>query len=372
MAGDRTGTALLVDLAAIVANYNLICAGLAAGAKCMAVVKADAYGLGAGPVAQALWRAGCRQFAVATIDEGMSLRAAFEDVPLEATPEIFVLHGLYPGTAEDFAAAWLTPMLNTPAQVGEWARFAESVGRPLGAGVHIDTGMTRLGLSPAEARDLAERPPRGVTVQVVMSHLACADEVGHAKNAEQLVAFRAVRGHFPAARASFANSAGTLLGPDYHFELVRPGIALYGGNPLVSGVNKFRQVAQLKAKIVQLHRVDTPRSVGYGAAHSITGPARIATVPVGYADGYLRSLSRRGIASINGVRVPVVGRVSMDLITLDVSRLAERDCAVGTEVELLGNTVTLDEVAASAGTIPYEILTRLGPRLRRSYIGEAA
>ena len=372
MAGDRTGTALVVDLAAIVANYNQINAALAAGSRCMAVVKADGYGLGAGPVANALWQAGCRQFCVATIEEGLQLRAALEDVPLEATPEILVLHGLYPGTAEDFAAAWLTPVLNTRAQIDEWARFAESAGRPLGAAIHIDTGMTRLGISAAEAGELASRPVPGVSIQMVMSHLACADEVDHPKNAEQLAAFRAVRTLFPAARASFANSAGTLLGAAYHFDLVRPGIALYGGNPLSSGVNNFTQVVQLKAKIIELHRVDTPRSVGYGAAHSITGPARIATVPVGYADGYLRSLSRRGIASINGVRVPIVGRVSMDLITLDVSRLAERDCAVGTEVELLGNTVTLDEVASTAGTIPYEILTRLGPRLRRTYVGQAS
>ncbi len=357
--GIEQAVAILeVDLAALVANYEIL-KQRAAPAECAAVVKADAYGLGADRVAPVLAAAGCETFFVAHLMEGIALRRV-----LGGEASIYVLNGILPGTEGDFAAHDLRPVLNTLAQLDIC---------PGAAALHLDTGMNRLGLSPDDAAALAAAPGRfeNIDLRLIVSHLACADEAGHEMNEQQRQLFDRLRVKLPAKPASLANSSGIFLGPGYHHDLVRPGIALYGGNPTPGTANPMAQVVRLTGRIIQVREIDTPQSVGYGATHRATGPRRIATVPVGYADGYLRSLSGQGMGRLAGISVPIVGRVSMDLITLDVTEVPEEAAQAGALVDLIGGGGdTIDEVAARAGTIGYEILTSLGRRYHRRYVGQ--
>jgi alanine racemase len=361
----RTGGILTIDLGAIADNYRLLQERLC-GAACAAVVKADAYGLGAAQVAPALWQAGCRSFFVATVEEGLELR----DVLAEA--EIFVLNGILDAAADDYVGHALLPVLNSLEEIAVWRRVALRGGAPLPAAIHLDSGMSRLGLPPAELDRLVDEPERlaGIAVKLVMSHLACSDEAAHPQNPRQLAAFHGAVDRFRpnGARLSLANSSGIYLGPAYHFDLARPGAALYGMNPQPGGPNPLSQVVRLQGRILQLREIDSDTPVGYGATHRCARPARLATVGVGYADGYLRSLSGRGVAVAAGRRVPVVGRVSMDLLTLDVSELPQGSLRPGDLVDLIGADNPVDEVAARAGSIGYEILTSLGRRYARSYL----
>jgi alanine racemase len=361
---DRAGGILEIDLDAIIGNWRRLAARLAEGSRCAAVVKADAYGLGAAQVAPALAAAGCGLFFVATVDEGLALRRCL------AEAEIAVLNGLPAGAAPDLAAARLMPVLNDLGQIEAWQSFARAHG-DAPAMIHVDTGMARLGLPPAELAVLAAAPERlaGWRLAAVLSHLACADEPAHPLNAEQLQAFRAALGRLPPAPASLAASSGIFLGPDYHFAIARPGAALYGVNPLPGGPNPMAQVVHLKGRIVQVRDVDTGRSVGYGAAHRLDRPSQIATIAVGYADGWLRSASHRGSVTIAGQRAPVIGRISMDLMTLDVTGIDPQSARVGALVDLLDASYGVDQAAAAAGTIGYEILTALGRRYHRRYRG---
>lgn len=334
------------------------------------MVKADAYGLGAVPVSRALWGAGCRSFFVATLDEGLTLRAALPEAA------IHVLAGPVAAAAGEYVAGGLIPILNSLDEIAGWRAAARARGRALPATLHLDTGMSRLGLPPAELERLVAEPERlhGIDLVVVMSHLACPDEPEHPQNPLQLAAFRRALARLrPAgARLSFASSSGIFLGRAYHFDLARPGAALYGLRPQIGQPNQLRQVVRLQGKILQLREVDTGTPVGYGATHRFARPARLATVGVGYADGYLRSLSNRGSAVVGGRRVPVVGRVSMDLLTLDVSELPAGQLRPGDLVDLIGPDNPLDDLADQAGTIGYEILTSLGRRYARRYIGAGA
>ncbi len=361
----RAGAILTIDLDALAENYRRLCRELG-GVACAAVVKADAYGLGLARVAPALARAGVRCFFVAQLEEAMALRAMF---PVEV--EIFVLNGLGAGPAADFQAERVVPVLNSLGEIGAWAAAARAAGSALPAAVHVDTGMSRLGLPADELATLAADHTRldGIELRGVMSHLACADRPAHPLNAEQLAAFEAARARLPGAPASLANSSGIFLGPAYHFDQARPGVALYGVNPTPDAPNPMRQVVRLQGKILQVREIDAPRSVGYGATHRAVGPSRIATVAAGYADGYLRSLSNRGTAWLGGQRIPVVGRVSMDLITLDVSGVARETAKPGAFVDLIGPELSVDAVAEAAGSIGYEILTSLGRRYHRVYRG---
>ena len=363
---DRDGAVLTVDLDALAGNWRLL-NDRAGGAECGAAVKADAYGAGVAEVAPVLAREGCARFFVATLDEGIALRAL--------VPEAFiaVLIGPLPGTEPEYAAHRLTPALNHLGEVERWRAFAGG-GGPREAVLHLDTGMNRLGMPAYEVETLAAEPDRleGIELCLVMSHLACAEECDNPMSAAQLAAFRTLADRLPGAPRSLAASSGIFRGPEFHFDLVRPGAALYGINPTPDAPNPMAEVVRLQGKIVQLRDVDTPETVGYGATHKITAPGRIATVPVGYADGYLRSFSNHGFAAIGNVKVPVVGRVSMDLITLDVSALAPEDARPGTVVDLIGGACALDDVAARAGTIAYEILTSLGRRYARRYVGGSA
>jgi alanine racemase len=347
---------LRIDLDALARNYGLL-RERAAPAECAAVVKADAYGLGVERVVRRLLREGCRRFFVATAAEAGELRT------LAADAEIAVFEGALASTVDALLALQARPVLNSLEQIERW----RGKGRAL---LHLDTGMNRLGLSAADVATLLQRSDLldGLVLDYVVTHLACADEPDHPLNAEQLARFDRMRTAWPAVRTSVGNSAGALLGGGYCGDLVRLGIALYGGNPFNDRPNPMAPVVSLTAPILQLREISEPQTVGYGATHSARPPARIAVVGIGYADGYRRSLGNIGAAAVNGRRVPVVGRVSMDLITLDVGTLPRAEVRVGDPVELIGPTVGLDEIAAAAGTISYEILTGMGRRLAREYV----
>ena len=363
----RAGASLTIDLHAVRANYRHLRA-LGGGAECGAVLKADAYGLGMAPVAAALLREGCRTFFTAHLDEGIRLRPM---LPQDAT--IYVMHGAMPGTARDCLAHGLVPVLNDPGQIAEWRALAAELGRTLPAAIQFDTGMARMGLAPADVARLREDAHwlDGIRPQLVMSHLACADEAQHPLNERQRMRFGEARALLPGVPASLANSSGVFLGRGFHFDLLRPGAALYGIHPQPGMPNPLAQAVSLAARVVQLRSIDAGDIVGYGARYVAPGPRRIATIAIGYADGWLRALSGRSHAYINGVAVPFVGTVSMDSITLDVTGIPEARIAPGQPVDLLCAQQTVDDVAAQAGTIGYEVLTRLGSRFARRYLDDA-
>lgn len=370
---DHATAHLTIDLDAIADNWRLL-AARARPAEAAAVVKADAYGLGASRVAPALAKAGARTFFVATLDEGLALRVLLAEALGETIADalaVFVLNGVSGGGEEELIAHRLIPVLNSLGDVEAWARAARARQQRLPAALHVDTGMARLGLPADEVELLAADPTplAGLDVRYLLSHLACADEPDHPLNARQLASLRAIAARLPKAPLSFANSAGIFLGPAYRFDLVRPGAALYGISPCPSRPNPMRQVVRLQAKVLQVREIDSPQSVGYGATHQAGGPERIATVGVGYADGVFRSLSNRGSGYLGDQRLPLVGRVSMDLVTFDVTTLPAARIHPGALIDLIGPRQTVDEVAAAAGTIGYEVLTALGRRYHRAYLG---
>ena len=332
------------------------------------MVKADAYGLGMAEVAPALARAGCKTFFVATLGEAAELRALL----LDAT--IYVLGGLLKDTGPVYRALGLRPVLNSAAEIEEWAAFCSAVRAKLPAAIHIDSGMNRLGLSADEVASLARAKGLLGTLELtlLMSHLACADEPDHAKNETQRKTFDSLRAKLPKAPASLANSAGILLGRAYHYDLVRPGIALYGGKASRTGADRFAPVVELSGRILQVRDVPAGETVGYGATRVLKRPSRIATLAVGYADGFFRSLSfadgKQGLQVYLGPHpAPLLGRVSMDLITVDVTDVPEEHARRGAFVELIGKQIPAHHLAAHAGTIDYEVLTNLGARAKRRY-----
>jgi alanine racemase len=359
------GALLTIDLDATRANYRLLREKLG-GTACAAVVKADAYGLGADRVAPALAADGCTNFFVAHLDEAIALRP---HVPSEA--DVFVLHGSPAEVEADFVAHRLIPVLNSLSQIDAWTSLARSLSRKLPAVLQVDTGMSRLGLSKRELDTVAADPHRldGIDLRYVMSHLACAEQQNHELNAFQLANFRAARARLPAAPASFSNSSGVFLGSDYHFDLARPGAALYGVAPVAGQPNPLRSVVRLQARVIQVREIEAGARVGYGGRWTAPRPCRIATVSTGYADGFLRSLGNRAKAYRGATALPVVGVVSMDTITLDVTGLPEQGLEPGQLVDLIGEHNPVDAVADAAGTIGYEILTSLGGRYFRTYLG---
>ena len=358
---------LTVDLGAIQRNYRKLCAAVAP-AECAGVVKADAYGLGLRRVVPALAAAGCRTFFVATLAEARRLRE------VEPAARLYVLDGLFPGTRDAFEAIGARPVLSSLDELEEWAA-SSSGAHP--AALHIDTGMNRLGVKPGDFATLIaglSRLPATTPVDLVISHLACADTPEHEKNAAQLAAFSRMTAQLPAMRRSLANSAGCFLGPDYAFDLARPGIALYGGNPFATRQNPMEPVIRLQGRIAQLGEAESGETVGYGAAKTLKRRTRYATVTTGYADGYARVLGSDGqregaIAHLDGHVLPILGLVSMDLIVFDITDLPEGVAKRGAMVDLIDARFTIDDVAACAGTIPYEVLTSLGQRFQRIYTG---
>ncbi len=367
----RAGALLTIDLKALRANYRYLQARLG-HAVCGAAVKADAYGLGAIPVSQALVAEGCRHLFVAQLEEAISLRAHIaRDVA------IYVMHGSPVGYEAEFVEYGCTPVLNSLDQIAAWRNLAQERMTNLAAIIQIDTGMARMGLSQSELRTWLNdfSLTDGIDVQYVMSHLACAEDQLDPMNAMQLQAFNNVlaqlRLQYPHLKVSFSNSSGIFLGSDYHFDLARPGAALYGVAPVAGQESPMQSVVQLQGRIIQTREIPMGASVGYSKTWRATQPSRIATVSVGYADGWLRSLSNCGVAHIAGVEVPMVGNVSMDTITLNVSHVAPELLYPGALVDLICPDNTVDQVAKQAGTIGYEILTSLGPRYQRHYVDDS-
>ena len=357
------GAVLTVDLDAIADNYRILAGQGAAGVGCAAVVKADAYGLGMAQVAPVLHAAGCRDFFVALPAEGVRLRQHLPD------GKIHVLGGLSAENAPRFLHYDLVPTLNSLGEIGVWAAAARRQGRALPAVLHVDTGMRRLGLPPDELATLSAEPARlaGLDLTLIISHLASSEQPDNPQNGAQLSGFQAALAGLPKAPASLANSSGVFLGPDYHFDLLRPGIALYGANPTPGRANPMRPAVTLEGRIWQLRDLEPGETVGYGATHAVSRPSRLATVALGYGDGYPRSLSNRGRAVLGGHSAPLVGRVSMDSITIDVTDLPEGLAAPGRLVEVIGPNIPVDEVAEAAGTVAYELLAALGRRFHRVY-----
>ncbi|NVK17536.1 MAG: alanine racemase [Methylocystaceae bacterium] len=343
---ETAGAILTIDLDVIKSNYKRLCQELN-GTPCAAVVKADGYGLGVEPVAKALWDAGARTFFIAQIDEGIELRQILPDA------DIHVLVGFLHDSDAAYADYNLIPVLNTLDQIKRWNNRAR-------CDLHVDTGMTRLGLSLDEVNQL----PAGLGFDVLMTHLACADEKDHPLTHQQIRDFRQVREQISYKRASLSNSAGIFTGPEAHFDLGRPGCALYGINPTPHLPNPMGNPVRLQAKVLQVHEIDSQTSVGYGATHALKAGQQLATLALGYADGYLRSLSSKGVVYIGDQPAPVVGRVSMDVTSIDVTGL---DCVEGQLVDVIGPHNPPDQLADKAGTIGYEILTSLGGRYMRVY-----
>src|SRR6266436_5184112 len=362
---------LTVDLDAICANWRKL-EKTAVPAECAAVIKADAYGCGLDPVARALALAGCKTFFVATLDEARAARAALPSAAL------YVLSGFFQNSGDAFAGIDARPVIGDLNELAEWDVFCRRSGWAGGAAIHIDTGMNRLGLTVAEAQGITPRINAGDHgITLVMSHLACAEALNHPLNAKQLATFREIASLFTGVPASLSNSSGIFLSPQFQFDLVRPGAALYGVNPTPEADNPMQPVVDLKARIVQIRNVEKGDSVGYGGTWTARRPTRLALVSAGYADGYFRAAgsndgTRGAEVVVAGKRCPVAGRVSMDLMAVDITDLEKNAVRRGHMATLIGEGITVDELAHHFGTIGYEVLTSLGPRYARVYKGGAA
>jgi alanine racemase len=364
---SESGATLTVDLAAIAANWRNLGRQLRT-AECGAVVKANAYGLGLEPVTAALARAGCRTFFVADLGEARRARANARDAM------IYVLNGFAAESAAAFIEIGARPVINTITELAEWEAFATRHDRHGGAALHVDTGMNRLGLSVAEATAIASRvKSENPGITLIMSHLACAEIPDHPLNAAQIKLFGEVRALYSGITASLANSAGIFLGETTHCDLARPGAALYGINPTPQRPNPMHNVVELTGRILQLRTVERGDSVGYGATWTAKRTSRLAVASLGYADGIPRAGSGaaigQGKAYIAGQQCSFAGRISMDLVCIDITDLPEGAVRGGDLVTCVGAEIPLDIVAASAGTIGYEILTHLGSRCRVVYRG---
>src|SRR5712672_1296746 len=363
---------LTVDLDAIVANWRKL-EKTGVPAECAGVVKANAYGCGAEQVARALSNAGCKTFFVATLDEARVVRAA---VP--PTAAIYVLDGFLQNSGEAYAKINCRPVIGDLYELAEWDVFCRRTGWNGGAAIHIDTGMNRLGLMLAEAPGILPRITAGDHgITLVMSHLVSAELLNNPANARQLTAFREIASVFSGVPASLANSSGVFLGAQFQFDLVRPGCALYGINPTPEADNPMQPVVELKARIAQIRNIERGESVGYGGTWTARRPTRLAIVSAGYADGYFRAGgsndgTRGAEVMIAGKRCPVAGRISMDLMAVDITDLPHNAARRGHMVTLIGEGITVDELAHHFGTIGYEVLTSLGPRYARIYKGGAA
>jgi alanine racemase len=376
---------LTVDLDAIIANWRKL-EKTAVPAECAGVIKADAYGCGAGPVARALAGAGCKTFFVATLDEAGVVREALSSEALSSEalsseaatlppPAIYVLDGFFQNSGEAYAKIDARPVIGELNELAEWDVFCRRSGWTGGAAVHIDTGMNRLGLTITEAQGIVPRINAGDHgITLVMSHLACAENLNHPLNGKQLAAFREIASLYSGVPAALSNSSGIFLGAQFQFDMVRPGAALYGVNPTPEADNPMQPVAELKARIVQIRNVERGESVGYGGTWTARRPTRLAIVSAGYADGYFRAASandgtRGAEVVVAGKRCPIAGRVSMDLIAVDITDLPNNAVRRGHMVTLIGEGITLDELAHHFGTIGYEVLTSLGRRYARVYKG---
>jgi alanine racemase len=370
---ESAGSRLTIDLGALADNWRTM-QKLSGSARAAAVVKADGYGLGIEDVGETLLAAGARDFFVATVQEGVTLR------PYAPDARIFVLSGIWPGMETFFFDYDLVPVLASEEQLAFWmSAIADYGDHP--CALQIDTGFNRLGLPLDDALALASdvSRPSSFAPVLVLSHLARGDTPDAATNRLQLESFRTVSAAFEGVESSLSASAGIFLGPDYHFDLTRPGIALYGGEAVHGVANPMRPVVTAEARIIQIREAGTGQFVSYGGHHTLSRDSRLAIVSTGYADGYMRALSGAGVplrsdgnpgafGFIAGHKVPVVGRVTMDMTIFDITDLPHNAVHSGDYVELIGANILLDDVARAAGTIGYELLTSLGLRYERSYI----
>jgi len=363
------GGQLSIDLGALARNWRAL-DRVSAGALTGAVVKADAYGTGITMASKALHAAGARFFFVATPDEGMEVRAAVPDA------HIFVMNGLYPGAANLYIRQNMMPVLSSVAMLEEWLAKCLERNEAYPSAFHFDTGINRLGFRLNEAGFVRERiEALGYAPQMLMSHLACADQPNHEKNRTQLALFGSIMSQFPGIPASLANSAGLMSGRDYHFQMVRPGISLYGGRAVNGRKNPMGTVVTLHVPILQVKEARTGETVGYGASYSLSRDSRLAIIGHGYADGFFRSLSGTntrpgGKVAIGGKLCPVIGRVSMDQCVVDITELGANIPNPGEGAEILGPNISVDDQGDAAGTIGYEVLTSLKGRYNRNYVGD--
>ncbi len=372
----EAGAILDIDLGAVVKNWQGLCGMLPASGRCAAVVKSDAYGLGASYIASALFRGGCKDFFVAYLSEGVEIRRS-----VGAAARIFVLHGPFPDTEKDFTAYNLIPILNTAEQIDNWLAYTASAGHRFPVGLHFDTGMSRFALSKQEQDYLfgaGQDKLKNLDVALVMSHLANADNPEDSKNAEQLASFTNIAstvtdilGYKP--ELSLSATAGMFLNKsEYLFDICRPGLGLYGFYPRsgCEDILKLTPAISLKAKILQVQNAEPGQTVGYGCTYTFATRGRIATVGIGYADGFLRALGNKGYGCINGRKVPIIGRISMDLTTFDVTDIPANELFTGQMIEIIGGDNSLDALSEAAGTVSYEILSDIGNRYCRQYVNE--
>lgn len=354
---------LTVDLTALKANYAALQAA-APNSRISGIVKSNAYGMGAVPVAKALQEAGCDLLFATRANEGAELRK------VGIKGDIYILDGLAADGPERFHLFGLIPVLNSLEEVAKWREVATARGEALPASIHIDTGMTRLGLPGHEVDILSGDPSllENIDVTFWMSHLASADERNSPQNAKQLERFKGALARLPEAKASLANSAGIYLGPEYHFDICRPGVALHGLQPGAGMGAELKLVPTVEARVLQVYDIEAAENAGYGATWTADRPSRLATIALGYADGYPWTLGNKGFVAFDGQRAPVVGRVSMDLLSVDVTDIPADLVKVGSWAQTLGPHVTPEELAKAAGTLPYELLTSLGKRYTRRYI----
>lgn len=369
LAALSCGGRFTVDLDAITKNY-LTLVTKAYPARVSAVVKANAYGLGVKYIAPALYEVGCRDFFVAELCEAFELGDYLHMSSHSAkTLRIFILNGIERGTEAAAAEAGFIPVLNSFDAIKDWQRLCASTKSRLPAVIQIDTGMARLGLDETELQLLKNDITifEAADILYLISHLSASDEIeNHENEAQRLALIKATTG-LPKTKIALANSGGILLGKPYCLDLVRPGLALYGVAPSETSEGLFYPVMELEARVLQTRKVAANVRVGYGGTFITTRPTLIATIGVGYADGMHRCLSHKGAAYFNNTRLPFIGQISMDSITLDVTKLGEHCPKRGDFVEIIGRNQTVSDIARAAGTIPYEILTSLGQRYDRHY-----
>ena len=365
---DLTGAQVVIDLGALVSNWKFLQSQFS-GKICGAVVKANAYGIGVKPAVSALYSAGCRYFFVALPEEGEIVRTCAPDAT------IIVLNGLVPNQCKYYDSHKLIPSLNSEEEFFEWMSFKSEFPSEDPIVLHFDTGINRLGMHFNSLKKIAENFPKELKKNslILMTHLACADAPQHPKNNEQLARFSEYENLFPNAVASMCNSAGIFLGTNFHFDIARPGIALYGAKSVASEPCHTLPVASLYAKILQIRSLPVGETVGYGATYKVKKQSRIATIACGYADGFFRNINSetnkyQPCIYIKDFRAPIVGRISMDQIQVDVTEIPESLCQRNTTVEYFGKNISVDEIAQWANTIPNEVLTGLSPRVTRKYI----
>ncbi len=359
---EKTGF-LDIKLQNLANNYKIFQEFVEKGTNVAGIVKANAYGLGLKPIVQTLETLNCPIFFVATPEEAVALRSINTQTP------IAVLNGLFLGAEQDYIHHNLTPILNTPEEINRWNKTAQNNGRKLPAIIHFDTGMNRLGLGHEETSTFCEARHHynGLDIQMVMSHFSCADNQDNPMNHDQFLAFDKIANFFPNIRKSLANSSGIFRDKAYHYDMVRPGNALYGGNPTPEKANPMHPVIELTTRILQIRHVKKNQSIGYNSTHAFDKDTSTATLAVGYADGFHRAGSNQTMVYYNGKACPVLGRVSMDLITIGIGHL-DKQPQIGEAIEIIGPHQSIDDLASTWNTIGYEVLTSLGSRYHRRYI----